>query len=63
MRQRIVLKKCFNMRIRGERFAVMMLDNSNGVINCRFFLSEGSVHSMEINIKKALLNWLSALMR
>lgn len=44
-------KEMFQYENKGERFAIMMLDNSNGVINCRF-LSEGSVHSMEINIRK-----------
>ncbi|MDE5670203.1 MAG: DNA repair protein RadC [Eubacterium sp.] len=44
-------KEMFQYENKGERFAVMMLDNSNGIINCRF-LSEGSVHSMEINIRK-----------
>lgn len=34
-----------------EKFAVMMLDNSNGIINCRF-IAEGSVNSTEVSIRK-----------
>lgn len=41
----------FQYEYKGERFAVMMLDNSNKIINCRF-LSEGSVNSTEISIRK-----------
>ncbi|MDE6111332.1 MAG: DNA repair protein RadC [Eubacterium sp.] len=44
-------KEMFQYENRDERFAVMMLDNSNGIINC-CFLSEGSVNSTEISIRK-----------
>ena len=44
-------KEMYQYENKSEKFAVMMLDNSNGIINCRF-LSEGSVNSTEISIRK-----------
>lgn len=44
-------KEMFQFEYKSERFAVMMLDNSNKIINCRF-VSEGSVNSMAISIRK-----------
>lgn len=44
-------KEMFQYENKGEKFAVMLLDNSNEIINCRF-LNEGSVNSMEISIRK-----------
>ncbi|MDE5996175.1 MAG: DNA repair protein RadC [Eubacterium sp.] len=44
-------KEMFQHENKNERFAVMMLDNSNAIINCRF-ISEGSVNSTEISVRK-----------
>ncbi|MDE6505740.1 MAG: JAB domain-containing protein, partial [Eubacterium sp.] len=49
--------KCFEemymLEKENERLAVMCLDNSNGIINCRF-VAEGTVNAMEISIRKII---------
>ncbi|MDE6722859.1 MAG: DNA repair protein RadC [Eubacterium sp.] len=44
-------KEMFRYENKSEKFAVMMLDNSNNILNCRF-VSEGSVNSMAVSIRK-----------
>ena len=44
-------KEMFQFENKSEKFAVMMLDNSNRILNCRF-VSEGSVNAMSVSVRK-----------
>ena len=46
-------KEMYMLEKENERLAVMCLDNSNGIINCRF-VAEGTVNAMEISIRKII---------